>query len=55
MGQRDSVTADPVSGQTTALLATFGRVWTQAEDQEPWRRLTRWCCRQSHKDASFLQ
>lgn len=34
MGQRDSVTADPVSGQTTALLATFGRVWTQAEDQE---------------------
>ena len=33
MGQRDSVTADPVSGQTTALLATFGRVWTQAEDQ----------------------
>ena len=24
MGQRDSVTADPVSGQTTALLATFG-------------------------------
>ena len=33
-GQRDSVTADPVSGQTTALLATFGRVWTQAEDQE---------------------
>ena len=34
MGQRDSITADPVSGQTTALLATFGRVWTQAEDQE---------------------
>ena len=34
MGQRDSVTAAPVSGQTTALLATFGRVWTQAEDQE---------------------
>lgn len=34
MGQRDSVTAYPVSGQTTALLATFGRVWTQAEDQE---------------------
>ena len=34
MGQRDSVTADPVSGQTTALLATFGRVWPQAEDQE---------------------
>lgn len=34
MGQRDSVTADPVSGQTTALLATFGRVWTQAKDQE---------------------
>ena len=34
MGQRDSVTADPVSSQTTALLATFGRVWTQAEDQE---------------------
>ena len=34
MGQRDSVTADPVSGQTTALLATFGRVWTQAENQE---------------------
>lgn len=34
MGQQDSVTADPVSGQTTALLATFGRVWTQAEDQE---------------------
>ena len=34
MGQRDSVTADPVSGQTTALRATFGRVWTQAEDQE---------------------
>ena len=34
MGQRDSVTADPVSGQTTALLATYGRVWTQAEDQE---------------------
>ena len=34
MGQRDSVTADPVSGQTTALLATFGRVWTQAEEQE---------------------
>ena len=34
MAQRDSVTADPVSGQTTALLATFGRVWTQAEDQE---------------------
>lgn len=34
MGQRDSVTADPVSGQATALLATFGRVWTQAEDQE---------------------
>lgn len=34
MGQRDSVTADPVSCQTTALLATFGRVWTQAEDQE---------------------
>lgn len=34
MGQRDSVTADPVSGQTTALLATFGQVWTQAEDQE---------------------
>ena len=34
MGQRDSVTADPVSGQTTALLATFDRVWTQAEDQE---------------------
>lgn len=34
MGQRDSVTADPVSGHTTALLATFGRVWTQAEDQE---------------------
>ena len=34
MGQRDSVTADPVSGQTTALLATFGRVGTQAEDQE---------------------
>ena len=34
MGQRDSVTADPVSGQTAALLATFGRVWTQAEDQE---------------------
>ena len=34
MGQRDSVTTDPVSGQTTALLATFGRVWTQAEDQE---------------------
>ena len=34
MGQRDSDTADPVSGQTTALLATFGRVWTQAEDQE---------------------
>ena len=34
MGQRDSVTADPVSGQTTALLATFGRGWTQAEDQE---------------------
>ena len=34
MGQRDSVTADPVSGQTTALLATFGRMWTQAEDQE---------------------
>ena len=34
MGQRDSVTAVPVSGQTTALLATFGRVWTQAEDQE---------------------
>ena len=34
MGQRDSVTADPVSGQITALLATFGRVWTQAEDQE---------------------
>ena len=34
MGQRDSVTADPVSGPTTALLATFGRVWTQAEDQE---------------------
>ena len=34
MGQRDSVTADPVSGQTTALLATFGRVWTQAEDQD---------------------
>ena len=33
MGQRDSVTADPVSGQTTARLATFGRVWTQAEDQ----------------------
>ena len=51
MGQRDSVTADPVSGQTTALLATFGRVWTR----RPWRRLTRWCCRQSHKDASFLQ
>ena len=22
------------SGKTTALLATFGRVWTQAEDQE---------------------
>ena len=23
--------------------------------RRPWRRLTRWCCRQSHKDASFLQ
>ena len=34
IGQRAGVTADPVSGQTTALLATFGRVWTQAEDQE---------------------
>lgn len=32
VGLGDSVTAEPVSGQTTGLLATFGRVWAAQED-----------------------
>lgn len=32
-GQPDSAQPNPPSGQTTALLATFGRVWVQEEDQ----------------------
>lgn len=31
-GLADSTTADPDSGQTTALLATFGRVWAAQAD-----------------------
>lgn len=32
-GQPDSAQPNSASGQTTALLATFGRVWVQEEDQ----------------------
>lgn len=32
VGLADSTTAAPASGQTTALLATFGRVWAAEED-----------------------
>ncbi len=32
VGLGDSVTAEPPSGQTTGLLATFGRVWADQED-----------------------
>lgn len=33
-GLGDSVTAGPASGQTTGLLATFGRVWASQEDAD---------------------
>lgn len=33
-GQADAAQEDPPSGQTSALLATFGRVWAQQDDQQ---------------------
>ena len=55
MGQRDSVTADPVSGRPPPCWPPSAGCGPRPRTRRPWRRLTRWCCRQSHKDASFLQ